>query len=485
MLPGLAAYQAPWRLVDELARRMREHGGDLDHPDLPAGYTYFGQLVDHDLSFDPVSSLQLRNDPAEVEDFRTPRFDLDMLYGGGPQDMPYLYAQDRRSGGELLLVGDSRAQFGGRFAAQDLPRNAEGRALIGDPRNDENAILAQLHLVFLKLHNRVVGDLRDGRHAGHWSGQDGELFREAQRIVRWHYQWVVAKDFLPRVLPAGHLEGLLADAPGQSQGRRRDRPALRRFAFDGAPFMPAEFAAGAYRFGHTLVRPSYQVSDRAPEVRLFATGPDPLDPTHLGGFRPLPVRLVVDWSRFLELDPAAPPQPARRLDTRLAGPLTSLPPGSAPGGRPAAPWPGSTCPGATPSASPRARPWPRPSAPRPCPGPLSAWPAPRPRSGTTSWPRRPPSARAAVSARSGPPSSPRWSRPSWPPTRPRSWVPPRPGPRSSAPGRASAPWPTWSPTPPGDARRSRRAVHQDGQPLLLAEPRPTRRSARRRPGGRW
>jgi hypothetical protein len=332
MLPGLAAYRAPRRLVDELARRMREHGGDLDHPDLPAGYTYFGQLVDHDLSFDPVSSLQLRNDPAEVEDFRTPRFDLDMLYGGGPQDMPYLYAQDRRSGGELLLVGDSRAQFGGRFAAQDLPRNAEGRALIGDPRNDENAILAQLHLVFLKLHNRVVGDLRDGRHAGHWSGQDGELFREAQRIVRWHYQWVVAKDFLPRVLPAGHLEGLLADAPGQSQGRRRDRPARRRFAFDGAPFMPAEFAAGAYRFGHTLVRPSYQVSDRAPEVRLFATGPDPLDPTHLGGFRPLPARLVVDWSRFLELDPAAPPQPARRLDTRLAGPLTSLPPGVGPRG---------------------------------------------------------------------------------------------------------------------------------------------------------
>jgi hypothetical protein len=96
--------------------------------------------------------------------------------------------------------------------------------------------------------------------------------------------------------------------------------------------MPAEFAAGAYRFGHTLVRPSYQVSDRAPQVRLFATGPDPLDPTHLGGFRPLPARLVVDWSRFLELDPAAPPQPARRLDTRLAGPLTSLPPGVGPRG---------------------------------------------------------------------------------------------------------------------------------------------------------
>lgn len=330
MLPGLVPYRAPRRLLDELARRMRERGGDLDHPDLPAGYTYFGQLVTHDLSFDPVSSLQLRSDPAEVEDFRTPRFDLDMVYGGGPQDMPYLYAQDRRSRGELLLVGDSRAQFGSRFAAQDLPRNAEGRALIGDPRNDENAILAQLHLVFLKLHNRVVADLRDGRHAGHWSGHDGELFREAQRIVRWHYQWVVARDFLPRVLPAGHLEALLAPAQGRARARRQ--PGRRPFAFDGAPFMPAEFAAGAWRFGHTMVRPSYQVSARAPEVRLFATGPDPLDPTHLGGFRPLPARLAVDWSRFLELSPAAPPQPARRLDTRLAAPLTRLPPGVGPRG---------------------------------------------------------------------------------------------------------------------------------------------------------
>jgi hypothetical protein len=186
MLPGLAPYRAPRRLVDQLARRMREDGGDLDHPDLPAGYTYFGQLVNHDLSFDPVSSLQLRNDPAGVEDFRTPRFDLDMVYGGGPEDMPYLYAQDRRSGGELLLVGDGRAQFGNRFARQDLPRNAEGRALIGDPRNDENAILTQLHLAFLRFHNRVVSDLRDGGHAAHWAGGEGELFGEAQRIVRWH-----------------------------------------------------------------------------------------------------------------------------------------------------------------------------------------------------------------------------------------------------------------------------------------------------------
>jgi hypothetical protein len=319
MLPGLAPYQAPRRLVDELARRMREDGGDLDHPDLPAGYTYLGQLVNHDLSFDPVSSLRRRNDPAQVEDFRTPRFDLDMVYGGGPDDMPYLYAQGRRSRGELLLVGDSRAQFGVRFAARDLPRNAEGRALIGDPRNDENAILAQLHLAFLRFHNRVVGELREGGHAAHWSGADGELFGEAQRIVRWHYQWVVVRDFLPRVLPAGLVEGLLTRGRG-------------RLAFDGAPFMPAEFAAGAFRFGHTLVRPSYQVNARAGKVRLFATSPDPLDAGHLGGFRPLPAGLVVDWTRLLELDPAAPPQPARRLDTRLAAPLTRLPAGVGPPG---------------------------------------------------------------------------------------------------------------------------------------------------------
>jgi heme peroxidase len=334
MFPTLDAYEVSEELINELARRMREDGPDLDHPDLPAGYTYFGQFIDHDLSFDPVSNLRLPNDPSQLEDFRTPRLDLDMVYGGGPWDMPYLYDQLAEPHG-ALLVGDSRAEFGADFAAEDLPRNANGRALIGDPRNDENAIVAQLHLVFLKLHNRVLLELRGGEHAGHWSGHPREAFWEAQRIVRWHYQWVVVRDFLPQVLPDGLLEGLFGRASRPERPRRatwRDRQGRRLASFADAPFMPVEFSVGAYRFGHSLVRPSYRLNARATDVRLFAPSPDRLDASHLGGFRPLLDRLVIDWGGFLELVPGRSPQHARRLDAKLAGPLSSLPAGVAPQG---------------------------------------------------------------------------------------------------------------------------------------------------------
>ncbi len=325
MLPGLKPYQVPKKLIDKLATRMREpdggEDGALDHPDLPAGYTYFGQFLDHDLTFDPTSNLRRPNDPERLEDFRTPRLDLDAVYGSGPLDVPYLYDQATGPRGALLLVGDSRAQFGAGFAAEDLPRNVQGRALIGDPRNDENAIVAQLHLVFLKFHNRVARTLLDGGHAGRrsgsgsgsGSGDPAEVFREAQCVVRWHYQWMVVKDFLPRILPEG-----LADQP-------------RFFRFDGEPFMPVEFSVGAYRFGHSLVRPEYELNARAVDVQLFSAHPGPLDAGHLGGFRPLLDRLVIDWSLFLELG-GAQPQRARRLDRGLAGPLTSLPEDVAPPG---------------------------------------------------------------------------------------------------------------------------------------------------------
>src|SRR5437868_7036614 len=85
---------------------------------IPAGYTYFGQFVDHDISFDPASSLQRQNDPNALEDFRTPRFDLDSMYGRGPSDQPYMYEED----GVKLLSGRTVADDV-KFAGPDLPRN--------------------------------------------------------------------------------------------------------------------------------------------------------------------------------------------------------------------------------------------------------------------------------------------------------------------------------------------------------------------------
>src|SRR6478672_8017771 len=104
-------------------------GNDAEESGIPALYTYFGQFVDHDITFDPMTTLIQRSDPDALTDFRTPALDLDNVYGRGPGDQPYLYD----NGGPKFFLGD-RLDNG----ARDLPRNSAtpARALIGDPRND-------------------------------------------------------------------------------------------------------------------------------------------------------------------------------------------------------------------------------------------------------------------------------------------------------------------------------------------------------------
>ena len=172
-------------------------------PKIPSGYTYLGQFVDHDITFDPVSKLQRDNDPDALVDFRTPRFDLDCLYGSGPDDDPFMYEWSSPSNrGVKLLVG--RNPNTGAFDLDDLPRNAQGRALIGDPRNDENIIVSQLQLLFIRFHNKVVDRTRQRQKL-----EGAELFAEAQRITRWHYQWIVVHDFLQRIVGRAMAESVL------------------------------------------------------------------------------------------------------------------------------------------------------------------------------------------------------------------------------------------------------------------------------------
>jgi len=129
-------------------------GKDDEESGIPALYTYLGQFIDHDITFDPASSLQQQNDPDSLTDFRTPAFDLDNVYGRGPDDQPYLY-----DGNNSFLLGDT-IEGGGDPNAKDLPRNGANpkRALIGDPRNDENTIVSQLQGLFLRFHNRTLAD---------------------------------------------------------------------------------------------------------------------------------------------------------------------------------------------------------------------------------------------------------------------------------------------------------------------------------------
>src|SRR2546430_2562706 len=184
-----------------------------DNPDIPAGFTYFGQFVDHDLTFDPTSQLERDNDPTALVDFRTPRFDLDSVYGRGPADQPYLYDDD----GKAFLLGDvlTGNALTVPLNAHDLPRSrakeanpaAQARAIIGDPRNDENVIVSQLQGLVLRLHNGLAASHPD------------LSFEQVQREVRFHYQWLVLNDFLPTIVSHDVLNKVLPHRERNSNTR--------------------------------------------------------------------------------------------------------------------------------------------------------------------------------------------------------------------------------------------------------------------------
>jgi Animal haem peroxidase len=286
---------------------------DAEESGIPALYTYFGQFIDHDITFDPVSSLTKQQDPDGLVDFRTPALDLDNLYGRGPGDQPYMYDGIKFRLGETLSGA-------GVPNANDLPR-FKGRALIGDPRNDENSIVSQLQGLMLRFHNRMVDD------------NPGLSFEAVQQRVRFHYQYVVLNDFLPRIVHASVLDDLRTDG-------RYDRSKLAFYHWKTWPFMPVEFSVAAYRLGHSMIRPGYRLNDA--DNMLLQIFPDPHNPDHnaLTGFRAMGPGRAIDWGRFIDIDTRAYGvkdddtnadnkkrlQFAYRIDTSLVDPLRKLPP---------------------------------------------------------------------------------------------------------------------------------------------------------------
>ena len=285
-----------------------------ENPEIPAGYTYVGQFVDHDITYDPTSVLQRRNDPDALVNYRTPRFDLDSIYGSGPDDHPFLYDNDDPC---KLLIGRNR---GRDEEKEDLPRNSQGRALLGDPRNDVHFILTQFTLAVLRFHNAVV-DLLRTRHL-----DEEDVFAEAQRLTRWHYQWMVVEDFLARIAGPEVLRRVLVVEPA---GRRAD---LRFYKWKREPFMPVEFSAAAYRFGHSQIRSTYVLNRTLLPIHIMVPCTDAAPHEHLTGFRPLPKGWKIAWDLYFEIAGSSP-QLSRRIDAKVTGPLGRLPPSIDPGER--------------------------------------------------------------------------------------------------------------------------------------------------------
>lgn len=318
-----------WELAQEMSEEHAGPGYVHDNDNLPAGYTYFGQFIDHDITFDPTSSLMRANDPNRIRNFRTPRLDLDCVYGAGPRANPHLYDRALQSGGRLagfFLIG--KGEFD---KEEDLPRNDQGVAIIGDPRNDVHVIVSQVQLAFLKLHNKVLGNIVGDPNKGATPAQ----FREAQRVVRWFYQYVVWNDFVERLVASDiHQEVLQREKDEQGKDTGVYKLNNRFYGWRNAPYIPVEFSVAAYRFGHSLIRKNYKLNKGLRDTMgmemvlpIFSTAEQGKD---LRGGRKLPERHTVQWDWFLKVStpPDGFPQQAHKIDTMLSSSVARIPPDS-------------------------------------------------------------------------------------------------------------------------------------------------------------
>jgi len=318
--PGTVAHlKALGAAMHDLAPN--DSGGDAE---IPAAYTYLGQFIDHDITFELQSGklasihdpnlvpLSLLDVQTKIMNTRSANFDLDSVYGGQAQRVE---GDAEMAVGVVASMPDPSAPFSkrptGKDDFNDVPRknrinkiDLDREALIGDPRNDENTIVSQLHLAFLRAHNAIASIEND--------------FEKARRSLRQHYQWMVVHDFLKRIADPDIVDATLQ--------------ANQHYALDGDEFfMPLEFSVAAYRFGHSMIRTAYDFNLNFNTSGQPATTPATLRllftfsalSGDLGDFATLPENWIIEWERLLDLGGNAFDK-ARRFDTKLVEPLAHL-----------------------------------------------------------------------------------------------------------------------------------------------------------------
>lgn len=313
MFKNLPPFEPPDALLTELAASMEEpHDAPptvTDNPHVPAGFVLFGQFIDHDLTFDNTPISKQREDHLALTNFRTARLDLDSLYGAGPRRNPELYNPNDPT--KLRIAGLNNPNV-----PDDLPRRSDGEAIVGDPRNDENLIICQLHVAFMKFHNVLVGHARRKGFRG-----VSRIFEEARRLCRWHYQWTVVHDVLPRIVGQDVVDAIIKK---RADGSTKVKLSFYKPQNPRKPMMPIEFSVAAFRFGHSMLRPKYVINSEGGSADLFGEQPTEFN---LNGSRPCPPRLAIAWRHFFDI-PGVPDPPinqSRRLDSDLSIPLFTLP----------------------------------------------------------------------------------------------------------------------------------------------------------------
>ncbi len=300
LFPDLPVYTAPTEAMVELGKNNGlMFDTNLDADDNPSGskswLTYFLQFVDHDVTLDRTVFVDSPIDITRLVNFRQPRLNLDSLFGGGVTVNSELYDNT----GRLIL------SQGGR----DHQRNLAGKAILVESRNDENLIIAQVHVAICRLYNRFI-DL-------------GYTIDQARNLTMLHYQDILLNDAMPKFIDSTILAKARANQIKLYTPKKGD------------PYMPVEFSVAAYRFGHSAVRRAYVMgANQLTKTQVF----NPNFPTaqDLRGGRPIPLDLIIQWPNFVEVPGTDKPQPpvniSRKLDILLSSGLFFLPPDAAPTG---------------------------------------------------------------------------------------------------------------------------------------------------------
>jgi hypothetical protein len=306
LLPEIKGKTVPWLI--KLGRTMGDSGDAALDSSIPAVYTYVGQFIDHDITFEipskeiadigdgDFSPLPLKDIENKIKNGRAPTIDLDHLYGYPAPCFGYKMALNRlsRSGG-IRVAADPFNDLPRCPRSADQERDAQ--ALIGDPRNEENLIIAQLHVAFLRAHNALVCREMD--------------FDGARRLLQLHYQWLIIKDFLKQVAEPMIVDEVMA-------GNCWFNPSEDNL------FVPLEFAVAAYRFGHSMVRSTYNYNANFKAATLRQLFENTARSGRIVPGNPSLQELwAIDWTRFVTV--GGKNNAARRIDTLIADPLLHLP----------------------------------------------------------------------------------------------------------------------------------------------------------------
>lgn len=311
-----------------------------ERPDgpIPAGFTYFGQFIDHDLTKDstsnrPENAPEIDDNLDKLKQDRSPTLDLDSLYGKpGGADVALMQSDGKR----MALGTTTSAQGVPAMANMDVPR-VNGVATIGDPRNDENLIVQQLHVAFLKFHNKTV----DALEGDDPTQSAAAIFASARDLVTRHYQWVILEDFVRRIIHPDTFRSVFAVSSLAGADTVTLNPIIFKVSAAQIPPMPLEFSGAAYRIGHSMVRDDYgwnRLFGPGTGFNLFFIFTQLMGSVGSPGLETFPSNWIADWRRMFDFSGVkglpkinrtqVPLNMAKRLDIQIAAALGNLPKGN-------------------------------------------------------------------------------------------------------------------------------------------------------------